>query len=203
MFDSFGIDAVQRLPNSSESRSFLRQAARHQVQRVAKKALLKDIVGSLQTGETWHLLTSGDLDAGHVIDYLVEQHGPFGHLYLSTWSMERQHIETLSEHFSAKQFCGFTILTGDYFAQRSPANYTSLVNLADQYNGQVYRLNNHSKIMAMRSTDESFAVVVEGSANFTRNPRVENCVITVDDELYQHVATWFQDMTDQRNGFRL
>jgi hypothetical protein len=205
MFDSFDVSGVsiQRIPNATESRSFLRQAARHQVARVAKRERLRDLVGELNHGETWHLLTSGDLDAGHVLDYLVAEHGPFSRLYLSTWSMERHHIETLAEHLRAAQFSGFIVLTGDYFAQRSPANYTALVQLADQHNGEVYRFNNHSKLMAMATPTGDFAVVVEGSANFTRNPRTENCCITVDRDLYDHVAAWFKDLTETRNVFRL
>jgi len=117
--------------------------------------------------------------------------------------MERQHIETLAEHLRAHQFSGFTVLTGDYFAQRSPANYTTLVQLADCHSGEVFRFNNHSKLMAMARGDGEFAVVVARSANFTRNPRVENCCITVDTGFYDHVRTWFRDLTENRNGFRL
>jgi hypothetical protein len=154
-------------------------------------------------GDTWHILTSGDIDAGNVLDYLVQHHAPFGTLHLSTWSMERVHVQIVGEHLAAGAFDSFIALTGDYFAQRSPANYTALVNLAQRHRGHVYRFNNHSKLMAMRSRDGAFSVVVEGSANFTRNPRTENCVITCDHGLYEHVAAWFAEITSNRDEYRL
>jgi hypothetical protein len=193
---------VQRLPNARRSVARLRKDAKHQAARIKRLDVLADLIGDLRMGETWHIMTSGDLDAGNVLDFLVQRHGPFGRLYLSTWSMERQHVNILEEHLAAGQFAGFTVLTGDYFAQREPANYTRLVDLAERFGGAVYRFNNHSKLIALRRRDETFSAVVEGSANFTRNPRVENCCITCDHGLYDHVVPWFDELTEHRDEYR-
>jgi len=193
---------IQRIPDARRSAVLVRRDSKHSAVRVKRREELEALVGTLETGTSYHILTSGDIDAGNVLDYCVQHYGPFERLYLSTWSMERQHVNTLAEHLDGGQFASFTVLTGDYFAQRSPANYTALVQLADRHGGEVYRFNNHSKLMAMRNPKTGFAISVEGSANFTRNPRVENCCITCDPALYAHHVQWFTELTEHRDAYR-
>lgn len=190
---------IQRLPNSRKSACLIKRDAKHDAERVKRMDALTTLVGKLEVGVTYHLLTSGDIDAGTVLDLVAHTAGPFDQLYLSTWSMERSHINMLEEHVRSGRLKGLTILTGDYFAQRSPDNYTRLVHLCRDCQGRLYRLNNHSKIMALRNPATGFSAVIEGSANFTRNPRVENCCITIDGALYDHVAKWFEENIDGRN----
>ena len=205
VFDSLTEQSAQaestRLPDCRQSAALLRRDARQRAARVQRLEALQSLIGTVQPGDCWHIMTSGELDAGNILDYLVQHHGPFGKLLLSTWSMERKHIQMLGEHLERGAFNGFDALTGDFFAQRLPANYTALCNLAGQHRGRVYRLNNHSKILAM--ANDRIALVVEGSANFTKNPRVENACITADRGLYDHVADWFANLTDNRDEYRI
>lgn len=148
-------------------------------------------------------MTSGDIDAGTVLDMVAARHGPLGHVYISTWSMARGQINMIGDHADSGAIGNLTVLTGDYFAQRSPGNYTLVVQLCDRIGGRIFRLNNHSKVMAFRNPESGFCAVVEGSANFTCNPRVENFCLTTDAELYAHVVSWFEEIISGRQQHRI
>ncbi|MEA3641277.1 MAG: hypothetical protein VBE63_15235, partial [Lamprobacter sp.] len=194
----------QRLPKARRSMAYLKRDAKHNARRAQRQADLQAVLGNIEPNTSYHLLTSGDLDAGDVLDYLVHTHGPFASLWLTTWSLERQHLNTLEEHFAEGRLIdGFTAFTGDFFASRMPANYTRLCQLAERVGGRVYRLNNHAKIMLLRNPRTGLALYVEGSANYTKNPRIENCCITADQGLYDAMQHHLSQLIDDRHEYRI
>ena len=51
---------------------------------------------------------------------------------------------------------------------------------------------NHTKIILLR-TAKTF-IVIEGSANFTANPRLENYTLSSDETLYNFHREWMEHM---------
>lgn len=203
IFQSSNTDA-RRLPKARRAIVYAKRDGKHSAKRAQRRADLQAALGQINPGDSYHLLTSGDLDAGDVLDYLINTHGPFSSMWLTTWSLERQHLNTLEEHLEQRRLRdGFTALTGDFFASRMPANYTRLCQIAERFQGRVYRLNNHAKIMLLRNLQTGLALYVEGSANYTKNPRVENCCITADANLYTAMEQHLQQLIEDRHEYRI
>jgi len=83
------------------------------------------------------------------------------------------------------------LLTGLYFKTRESAVAATIIKgLADR--GQRYMaLKNHAKVIVIEAGARS--LVVEGSANFTANPRIEQYVLTRDEGLAAFHAEWMME----------
>lgn len=194
-------DQLLRVQNPRAAAVKAVRDAKSHAARVQRAEDLDALLPPMHTGHSYHVLSSGNVDAMSFLEVIVRRHGPFPHLYLSTWSMSREYTNALADHINGGAIGRFTMFTGDYFAQREPANYTRIVRLADTTGGRVYRFSNHCKMFAM--ANEDFAAVVESSANCTTNPRTEQTVVTPDRDLYEFYATWFEDIANDRAEHRI
>lgn len=204
--DTFGVTAPPSnnvVNNPDRTATLRRREARHHARATKRAEHLNDLIGPLLPGDSWHIISTGDIDSGSFLELLIARHGPFEHAYISTWRIAREYINRLRAHLEAKRLGTFTAFTGDYFAARYPADYTALSNLADQYGGRVYRWQNHAKMFALRNDTTNFCCVVETSANMTGNPRTEQTVIHIDENLYIFFRDWFEDAAHERNQYRL
>jgi len=84
------------------------------------------------------------------------------------------------------------MITGLYFKRRESAVYATLLAGIERRGGRLYSFRNHTKI-ALLQKDKDY-IVMEGSANFTSNPRLENFIIVNDRGLYEFHSGWFNDM---------
>lgn len=93
-----------------------------------------------------------------------------------------------------------TVLTGLYFKRRETAVYATLVEGLLQ-RGQRYRaLPTHAKISPLGN--EEHHIVVEGSANWTGNPQIEQYVITDDPEIYGFHRAWMEEVCRRKERTR-
>ena len=106
--------------------------------------------------------------------------------------MNRANVTELLDLYDAGKVRAVAILTGTYFKRREAAVCNTLVSgLLDR--GQRYRaFQNHAKVLLLAAPPDF--LTIEGSANFTANPRLEQSVVTNDRELYDFHRSWFEEM---------
>lgn len=84
------------------------------------------------------------------------------------------------------------ILTGTYFKRRESAVANTLIE-GLRVRGQRYvAFQNHTKVMLMAAPPDY--LVMEGSANFTANPRLEQTVFSNDWGLFDFHQRWMESM---------
>jgi len=167
-----------------------------EMMRVAREANLARVFpAKLEEGFSYHIISSGDIDALSYLSVLLERNGPFDHLYASTWTMSREDVRLLARYLEEGAIGKLIQFTGEYFASRETSVYAQLIEMIAQHPGSRVRLfRNHCKLLVAAHTETGFYVTCEGSANFTTNPRTEQTTITVSRSLHDFYVNWFDEL---------
>ena len=146
-----------------------------------------------EPGESLHIVSNGRFDYWHFAPVSLALLGrPADALYGSTWTMNRANVTELLDLYDTGKVRTVAIVTGTYFKRRESAVCNTLVSgLLDRK--QRYRaFQNHAKVLLLAAPPDY--LTIEGSANFTANPRLEQSVVTNDEDLYQFHRAWFEEM---------
>lgn len=194
-FDAFSASDEQEI----ETRRTLREAKRHARQADKRQTIidlqrrsLASLIDSLpEPGTSIHVVSNATADFWQFCPHLLSLMGP-AHLHASTWSMNRDNALEMLDLLDQQQLLSATILTGSYFKTREGAVYATLAEGLLSRGQRLLAFWNHSKIMVLYNKKTS--IVIEGSANFTMNPRVEQYVITHDHDLRKFHVNWMEEM---------
>lgn len=162
---------------------------------VLKQEVVKDfLTGIPGPGETWHIVSNGKYDywtfVPVILDILKE---PAHEFYGSTWTMNRNNVQELIELFDTGRIEKIAILTGTYFKRRETAVYATLTEALFSRKQRYVAFQNHAKVILI-GTETGSKIVVEGSANFTANPRLEQYTLSNDQGLYEFHKAWMEQM---------
>ena len=162
-----------------------------------KQEVVKDfLTGIPAPGETWHIVSNGKYDfwtfVPVILDHLRE---PAREFYGSTWTMNRGNVLELLDLFDRGRIEKIAILTGTYFKRRETAVYATLTEGLLTRKQRYVAFQNHAKVILIRT--EQAAIVIEGSANFTANPRLEQYTLTNDQGLYKFHRAWMEEMLNK------
>ena len=192
----YQLETTVQLP---ESRLHKRRAVKRETIRITKRTLaaafLTELVGQ---GETWHILSNAKYDFWTWVPVMIDlMGGHITHLYGSTWTMARTNVEDLFEHYDAGKIGEVAILTGTYFKRRETAVFATLLAGLHQRGQRYMAFENHAKVLLL-ANDPNY-ITIEGSANFTSNPRLEQYTMTNDQPLYEFHRSWMEEIF-QRAG---
>ena len=173
----------------------LRLKPRHRRCLVAlKREKLADFLPPLPApAESLHLISNGAFDYWTFVPTIIEKmERQAVAFYGSTWTMSRPNVTNMFELFDGGKIASLAVLTGTYFKRRESSVCNTLVEgLLSR--GQRFRaFSNHAKVMLLDFEADAF--VLEGSANFTANPRLEQTTIHNSRELYEFHKAWFEEM---------
>lgn len=175
-------------PASAGQARALRTAHRHIARRAKSEEVLHEILPPvIAPGESWHVLSAGDVDALSYLAHLLRE-TPMDHVILSTWCMARADVEQLLEWVDAAKIRCLDAYVGEIFPGQYADADELLRPLVRRTGGRVAVFRNHSKLFLARAGARAW--VVESSANVNTNPRAENTTITADWELYQHYKAY-------------
>lgn len=157
-----------------------------------KKEELSQLLDVLpEEGESFHLISNGKYDYYTFIPTILNHVGHIDEFWGSTWTMNRANLEDLFNLFDSGKIDTMNIITGLFFKRRETSVYATLVDGMSRRKQKVKSCENHAKILLIRSGEKYY--VVEGSANWTANPRIEQNMITQSKELYNFHKGWMQE----------
>ncbi len=175
-------------------RLHLRRPSRRRNLSALRQEALEDFYRALPgPGESLHIVSNGKFDYWMFVPVTLRLLGrPAVELYGSTWTMNRQNVLDLLALLDAGRIGRAAILTGTYFKRRETAVANTLIEGLGA-RGQRYRaFANHAKVLLLAAPPDW--IVVEGSANFTANPRLEQTVVSNDADLYSFHRAWLEEM---------
>lgn len=154
------------------------------------KAILTDLP---QQNESYHIISNGSFDYFNfcpiIIDYL---HSYTEQFFGSTWTMSRYNVNDLLSLIDTGKIGRISMMTGIYFKRRESAVYATLLEGLQERHQRFLCFECHAKIMLFNH--KNTYIVIEGSANFTANPRLEQNVITHSKALWEFHANWMNEM---------
>src|SRR5688500_4699840 len=109
--------------------------------------------------------------------------------------MSRPNALELLELFDAGRIRKVTLFSGLYFKRRESAVYTTIATGLIDRGQRFLCFENHTKIILLAAGTDR--IVIEGSANFTANPRVEQNTVTNDEELFNFHRAWMEDLLEK------
>ena len=183
--------------NEEISPKIMRMRAKHKMKTALRRELAKEVLTELpDPGESIHIVSNGKFDYWSfvpIISNLLKR--PIEQAFFSTWTLNRACCKELFDLLDQGKVlkCGF--LTGIYFKSRESAIYATMVNGLESRGQKFKALENHSKVTLLES-GKNF-IVMEGSANFTANPRIEQNTITNSKELFDFHKSWFEEILNK------
>jgi len=141
--------------------------------------------------ETIHLITNSSYDLYNMVGYFIEKYGYIDLFAGSTWCMNAWNIKDIKEKYENKIIKDVILITGDYFKLKQRSEYGQLAEFMIKYKLKYKSCKNHAKILLLSHLDNY--IVIESSANFTTNPRVENFCIFNDKEIFDFHLGWIND----------
>lgn len=159
-----------------------------------RKENLKEFLKSVpERGETIHLVSNGNFDYWNFVPAILDLTGEKAtEFYGSTWTMSRPNALQLLDLFDAGRLEKVTLLSGLYFKRRESSVYTTIAGGLIDRKQRFLCLENHAKVILMQIGRRH--IVIEGSANFTANPRIEQNAITDDEPLYRFHQGWIDSL---------
>lgn len=143
--------------------------------------------------ESYHIVSNGSFDYFTFVPIIINLLGGYTvHFYGSTWTMNRGNVIDLLGMFDKGRIGSLSILTGVYFKRRESAVYATLFNGLSERKQRYKSLANHAKVMLFNHKDNY--IVIEGSANFTANPRIEQTTVINSKELWLFHRGWMDEI---------
>lgn len=150
---------------------------------------LLDITGfNFQDGDSYHVITGGDIDALSYLKVILRQQD-LDYLLFSTWCMASEDVYQFQDWLDSGKIKKVDAYVGEIFPGTYKLEYALLKQVIEKHGGRVAVFKNHSKIFA--GYGDKFHFGIETSANINTNPRTENGCITIDKEIYEFYKEYF------------
>jgi hypothetical protein len=146
-----------------------------------------------QPGESFHIVSNGSFDYFNLIPIAIElMGGRINDFYFSTWTLNNSNSEAILRLYDEGKIKSISCLVGLYFKSREAAVFNMLYEGLKKRGQRMFSNENHSKITLMDNGVDF--IVIEGSANFTANPRIEQFTVINSKELYDFHKKWMNEI---------
>ena len=199
LLTEFGDELIlaSRPPKRTASAETLRavahkSATRHHLRRAKAEATLASILPPLiAPGDSWHVISHGDIDALSYLRHAITGAGYFDTVLLSTWCMAMPDITEIRAFIDAGKIDAFSLYVGEIFPNQYGDEFAAAKQLADDFGSRICVARNHSKVILAANHSLGLYLAMEGSANVNTNPRIEQTTLTNDRALHDFYADFF------------
>jgi len=132
--------------------------------------VLKEVLSDFKQGESIHYITEGHWHLHELITGLLMITGP-AKLYLSTWAMSEDPVRALLNLIEQKYITELNCV----FDYKTTTQAPKVLQLVTTISSRVKVCHCHAKMFVIEN--DSWLIVNNGSANLTKNPRLESGVI--------------------------
>lgn len=199
-FDPEQIAAIHALEEreraaAGQARAMRRKSV-HQMRRAKAQAHLADILPArFESGESWHVISHGDIDALSYLSHAIADVSHFDHVLLSTWCIAKEDLLQIESWLDSGRIDRLDLCMGEIFPSQYGDEYELAMQLVERYEGvRLTVAKNHSKVTLAALEAEDYYLAIESSANVNTNPRIEQTAIHRDRDLYDFYRAFFTDL---------
>lgn len=173
----------------------IKRQNRHQLRRINAEAHLAEILPAEFTdGESWHVISRGDIDSLSFLRHVLNGVGYLDHVLISSWCIAKNDLTEITGWLDTGKIEQFDLFVGEIFPGSYGAEYEQVMKMRDLYGCKLIVAKNHSKVMLAHNRAEKKYIVIESSANVNTNPRIEQSAIHCDKDLYTFYMDFFNDI---------
>ena len=187
------IDLVKKKPDKTKSESVAFTGSNLlTIGKAGEK--LHQVFGQLADGQSIHYASLGDWSTHDLLFFLLEQTGP-ARVYFTTWAISEYAIRQLYgfiEH-------GLIIELKGIFDYRNGIRKPAELQFLQKITTDIKAAKCHAKVTVIEN--ESWGISVVGSANYTRNPRIEAGVLCCDKTVAAFHRDWILKELSNTSAF--
>ncbi|MBQ6827956.1 MAG: hypothetical protein IJO46_08065 [Thermoguttaceae bacterium] len=181
----------------------IRREAKRAFLRIRQQEALRELVREPPApGESRHVVSANKFNFWTWVPTLIDWIGATDSFYCATWTANRQSVKEFFELCDAGKVRGRSgFLLGTYFKRREPVVYTLLAEGLAKRGGKIKAFETHCKVILLDAPERNAYLTIEGSANLTANPRLEQYVVSNDRDLWEFHRAWFEEMFALKGKF--
>ena len=157
---------------------------------------INEEIGEIRQNRTYHFLSEGKWSMYNLLGYLLKCSGK-AKLGISTFTISEAAIRVLFNCIEGKLISEINCL----FDHSVRKNRMDQLRFANSIINGIYLNNNHAKLLLIEN--ESWKIVVNGSANMTSNFRIEAGIICTMPEVYYKYKLKFDEILNKSQKFEL
>jgi len=173
-----------------------KQRAKRAMRKENAKQIIADIGGIPKINESFDILANGQSNAGGFYEVIRDTWGKVDCLCVATWMINRQYIDQLTEDLDSGKLKKLVFVISNRMSQLGKGhapNFNRMKQKFSELDNVHFRvINSHAKTYCM--TNGKDYITVDGSGNWSENPRIENYTITNSKEKYLFRLEWMMEM---------
>ena len=159
---------------------------------------LEDILGTLEDGVSYHVMSGGDIDSLSYLKHILNQQA-LTYCLLSTWCMGLDDVLQIDDWIKSGKIKRLDAYVGEIFPNSYSKEWLKLEEVVRESGGRVCVFRNHAKIFS--GIGDVFAFAIESSANINTNPRTDNTTITLSLDLYKFYKDFYDGIKSFNKDF--
>ncbi|MBU0647496.1 hypothetical protein KKC67_03505 [Patescibacteria group bacterium] len=178
----------------------LRMQNKHKFRRAFGEKKLYELFdgNTFDEGDSYHVLSGGDIDSLSFLSLMLKQQS-LEYCLFSTWCMKLHDVLQVEKWVNEGKIKRVDAYVGEIFSHSYVKEYAKLREVAKKCGGRVCVFRNHAKIFAGTGTLFDFGIA--SSANIDTNPRTENTVITIGNNIYEFYKEFFDGIKSFSRDF--
>jgi hypothetical protein len=163
------------------------------------KEILNQIGGLPEKNESVDLITNGQSNAGGFYEVIREEWGTIDEICISTWIINRSYIDMLLDDVKKGVIKNLTMIISNRMAQLThhTPNFNYMKTEFSKHPNINFRVvNSHAKTYCLKNGSKF--ITIDGSGNWSKNPRVENYTITNSKEKFIFRKMWMNEFCNQK-----
>lgn len=195
-FDAATVDSITRGLQAQQQATgqarAVRTKSRIQTRRAtAEKHLASILPARFERGDSWHVMSHGDIDSLSYLRHALAGVSHFDHVLMSTWCIAKADLDEIAAWLDAGRIDQFDLYAGEIFPSQYGDEYEQMLTMCEVYGCRLVVARNHSKVTLCENRAEGYRLSIESSANVNTNPRIEQTAIHCSDELHAFHREFF------------
>lgn len=155
---------------------------------IHSKEILSQVIGKLEPEQNTHFVSRGEWSMHDLLEFVLGQTGP-ADIYLTTWALTEEPVRKLFFMKEAGLIKNLYCLVDYRLQVRKPEPLQLLKNMTDH----IEFTQCHAKVTVIENED--WQVSVMGSANYTKNPRIEAGILSTLSQVAAFHKEWIKSLT--------
>lgn len=151
---------------------------------------LDAVIGKLTPNCHLHFMSKGEWSMHELLSYLLQQTGP-ARVYITTWTITEDPVAKLFLMKEQGLIQELHCILDYRIKDRKPKPFQFLEQTADR----ILLTKCHAKVTVIEN--ETWQVAIIGSANYSKNPRIEAGIICTDKQISQFHKSWIEQQFDE------
>jgi len=148
-------------------------------------AKLQDVFGPIAPDQVIPYVSLGDWSSHDLLFFLLEQTGPAG-VWFTTWAISEYAIRQLYQFVEH----GMILQLKGIFDYRNGVRKPAELQFLRQITTEIKPAKCHAKVTVIEN--DNWGISIVGSANFTRNPRIEAGVLFTSRTVAEFERNWIE-----------